>query len=557
MSNSSSHPPKSQKGTFGRPAGITTERVPLPLSKRYIVPSRRRAMLAAGLGAGLVVALVAWLDVRFGGGTALSGGPLTSAHATLESDCAACHGGESRRIGESVADAACASCHEPKPVTDEDPASPIFAYAVHAESRTREGTPRVFDRVPSCADCHREHDGRDASLVAMSDARCQSCHENSDFDGGHPDFAFTEAPEGDDDALQFAHGQHVKEILKRTAWDAPERTCLRCHQPTADGRGFQAIEYDRHCADCHLGPGVATGRLALADASAPSDVPGVWSLARIRRSGLPGTDWAFYLDPGAFRGAGNRVAKLRLEHADPWILFNLRRLRRQRYGDAGVADLLPTAPAADSDETTQYRQAIDALEAQAETLRGSQDPAVQAELTWIEEQLSRTRARVGEPGVGLTGLTLPAGTGRLPQDRVDAWEDLVTSLAEPCSSCHRIDRATVVGIESDQRVLRQAEFDHAPHLLERGCLQCHDALPIREALETEDLDSLDDRAAIHNLPPIATCRECHGAAKVASSCVDCHTFHPDSLGRRVHQLASLGAGELRDAELPDRQEPAP
>ena len=116
-----------------------------------------------------------------------------------------------------------------------------------------------------------------------------------------------------------------------------------------------------------------------------------------------------------------------------------------------------------------------------------------------------------------------------------------------------MDRATLVAIESDQRVLSRAEFIHAPHVGERACLDCHGSLPILEAVRAgeasgESLDALEtrDRAEIHNLPDIATCRECHGQAQVASACVDCHIFHPDAASRRAQQLVHLGTADLSE-----------
>ena len=338
-------------------------------------------------------------------------------------------------------------------------------------------------------------------------------------------------------------------MLKRTGWDDAERTCLNCHQPTDGVRTFEAIDFERHCSDCHLGTGVATSRLPLDDGDRTvKDGPGVWSLERIRRSGLPGTDWSFTIAPTDFR-SGRRVVKLRLDHEDPWILFNLRRLRQLRYGDAGVADLLATAPK--SEERKAYQEAVATLESQAEALRGSSEPAVQSDLEWIEDELARIRRELGEGRAKLASVRLPNASSDRPEEWIAAWDGLVADLSAQCANCHRMDRATILEVEDDQRVLTRAEFDHGPHLVERSCLDCHGRLPIAEAVAAADADIAKalqsrDRSAIHNLPGIATCRECHGSGQVASACVDCHSFHPGAASRRAQRLVHLGEADLRE-----------
>ena len=501
-------------------------------------------MILGGLVLGIIAVLLVWADLRWAGGDALSGGPLSSAHATLEQTCASCHGGA---LGE-VADAACSECHETggTSATADETQMALFAFQAHAELRSDGAEPRDIATEPACADCHTEHRGRDTSLRRVSDRQCASCHPAHDFARDHPDFGFTREPESDDDSLHFAHGQHVKEVLKRTGWTEPERSCLTCHRPTEDVRGFAAIDFDLHCADCHLGQGSATARLPIDDGDlGAEDGPSVWTLERIRNSGLPGTDWSRFMPPTEFRGAGRRVAKIHVEHEDPWILFNLRKLRQLRYGEGGVVDLLATADASGEDPRLAYEEAAAALAAQADALRGSADPAMQAELSWIEEELGRVRRSLEDPSTHVKALTLPADDSGFAAP--ESWDELVADLAAPCATCHRLDRATIVRVEDDQRVLTHATFDHAPHVIDRGCLDCHATLPIRQALETTDLASLDDRTEIHNLPAIATCRECHGTEIVASACVDCHTFHPDTASRRAAKLVHLGNADLRQS----------
>ena len=66
----------------------------------------------AGLAAGLVALLLVWLDVEHDGGDWLSGGPLSSAHASLDMGCASCHGEAFGTLLGGVADTGCTECHE-------------------------------------------------------------------------------------------------------------------------------------------------------------------------------------------------------------------------------------------------------------------------------------------------------------------------------------------------------------------------------------------------------------------------------------------------------------
>lgn len=509
---------RGRKGIFGRPR--------LPVTGRYLVPSTRWAMVLLGLAAGLVALLLGILDASRGGGALVSGGPLSSAHAMLETDCAACHGGF-----ETVQDQSCAVCHEK--VGDE---IGTFGFAAHSIYRSGDlGRPRTADGEPTCATCHPEHEGRPARVLDVPDTLCQTCHEQTDFDDDHPQFAFAADPEGDDDALTFAHGHHVRELMQDAGWDDLEQACVACHQPTESGRGFRPIDFDLHCDACHLTAGVGTPRLPVVTTDAAGTSPGVLDLEQIRQSGAPGTDWAFYTNPGEFRGAGSRVAKTPLHHADPWILFNLRRLRQQVYPDAGLADLLVSSVDFDAASAQQlYGEIVATLEDQVRGLRGVDDPGTQAQLAEIEERLLGVRAALDDPTTPLDENALLLALDQpveLPAEERAAWQEVVDGLTAACVECHQVERATFVRVRNDQRTLVRSEFDHGAHVIQRRCLDCHGELPILEALSTAEAGPdpallARDRSAVHNLPRIETCRECHQSGLVASRCIDCHAYHP-------------------------------
>lgn len=507
------------KGTFSR--------FRLPVARKYLTPSGRRQMVLLGLVAGAVVVAVLSFDIFQGRGTLVSGGPLSSAHATLSQDCASCHTG----FGP-VTNEACSTCHEK---LGDDLGT--YSFAAHYVYRSND-----FQRVEAhehempCATCHTEHQGRDADITTVADATCELCHERSSFAKDHPEFFTATDPYSDDDALIFPHGHHTREVMDREGFVDVEKACLYCHEPDPAGRNFEPMNFDRHCDDCHLEAGIGTPRLAVA--SAPEDL-GVETLEAIRASGEPGTDWAFYLDPNEFRGAGSRIAKVPLHHPDPWVLHNLRRLRRLLYPNAGLADLLTaSADVPASESRVLYEEALDTLEGYATGLRGSADPGIQEQLAAIEKILGKVRGVLDDPlapfdtSEFLLALERPAD---LPDEDRETLDGLIDDLTAACTLCHTVERATFTRIQEDQRALWRSEFDHRAHVIQRRCLDCHNQIPILDAVSGEELDPDVDRAALHNLPAIDSCRECHQPGLAANQCTTCHLFHPDA-GRHADLL---------------------
>src|SRR5438132_5281756 len=93
-------------------------------------------------------------------------GPVAAVHAAWETRCETCHtafqplSGENllHRFGSDPHAGAekCTACH----------AGPI-----HHVKQSHADT-------PSCAGCHRDHQGRDASLVRLADVACTHCHRD-------------------------------------------------------------------------------------------------------------------------------------------------------------------------------------------------------------------------------------------------------------------------------------------------------------------------------------------------------------------------------------------
>jgi hypothetical protein len=132
----------------------------------------RLTLLALLIAGGWILAAPIWGRGRDAGvrlfqqGALASKGPLARPHAIWETQCEACHvpftpvngsrWSPSLRTGSHAGDDQCRTCH----------AGP----AHHASQRAED--------VPSCAECHRDHRGRGASLVAMDDSACTSCHRD-------------------------------------------------------------------------------------------------------------------------------------------------------------------------------------------------------------------------------------------------------------------------------------------------------------------------------------------------------------------------------------------
>jgi len=529
---------RGDKGIFSR--------VRLPLTSEYIYPRSRNSLILAGAGLALVIAVILAVDFLWWNSAVLSSGPLASAHASLESTCSNCHAGFSMS-GPGVDSLKCTACHEAA-----DDAVGTHTFDAHYVYRSGDVS-RAYrrDGESPCVACHPEHRGRGAQLTAVGDARCAECHGFRSLNNGHPQFSALTDPLVDEGSIPFQHIRHIVEVRNRNHLDDIEETCFTCHQPRPDGRGFAPIDFDRQCTICHLGAGVRSANLPTRAPGSPIVVetsegveiePGVEALETIRDRQGPGEQWARSMSPGDFRNSGRRVMKNRIEHRDPWIAHNLRQIRAAIYPSAELADLLPaSAEVADSETALLYEESIAALRQQAAGLEGRPEEWVQSQLEEIEGVLSGLERRVAgqsapldESRFSLAGQRDP----RLSEDQVTELLEFADRLTAPCQQCHQIADATLVRTQRDQRELRRADFNHAPHVLQRRCLDCHARIPVFEYLDNVASVTLAiDSAAIVNLPGVETCRECHAQGEVSNACTTCHLFHPsagDGARLRLH-----------------------
>ena len=232
-----------------------------------------------------------------------SKGPLAQPHAIWDSNCAACHVSFAPINGSRWA---------PSPWGGSDRGSKKCT-ACHA-GPAHHKTERK-DAVPDCAECHRDHRGREASLREMDDSACTGCHENlpshriegagplevaarvTRFDPEHhPDLtAAWRARSGDPRRIKFNHALHLAAGLTLEPGGAPlsfdrlppsdrarfgwsdqlalsgrvQLTCASCHEtdagespqsvnrganrgePRAPGAYMLPVVYENHCASCH------------------------------------------------------------------------------------------------------------------------------------------------------------------------------------------------------------------------------------------------------------------------------------------------------------------
>src|SRR5262249_13183615 len=125
----------------------------------------------------------------------------------------------------------------------------------------------------TCAACHRDHQGREVSLVRLADALCTRCHSNlsahmtgplkyqnsvTAFDANeshHPEFRSVK--EKDPGNLKFNHALHLAEGMVQPSgghpWklsDIPDEA-ERARQAARQGTTNMAAPVRLDCASCH------------------------------------------------------------------------------------------------------------------------------------------------------------------------------------------------------------------------------------------------------------------------------------------------------------------
>lgn len=481
-------------------------RVELDYYRRPDAFARWRGRLALLLGT-LAIGWVALAPV-WGGGTEVrlfqwkrlaSPGPLATPHALWESRCEACHrpfeavssaapGGVPSAPG-LASDGRCQTCHATSPHHPAQPEPP-----------------------PSCGRCHRDHEGREVSLVAGNAAECVACHADlpahrrdtgpeasivasiSAFDGDpshHPEFSWARpgAPP-DPGRITFNHALHLRPGLVRQEGAVPftvsrlpvadrdryaatgsqsgspvQLVCGSCHEPEASlrdrfamgaalgGSLMRPIAFDRHCRSCH----------SLSYSAVEPPVP----------HGLP---------PAAVIDVLRDRAASALLGGDP--------TRLDRF--------IPPRPRPDRPDDPEPVRLREALEARV---------------------LASARILFGS-GAAPAPAAGASGGCRLCHALEPRWLDHAPGAALATLAATPIEPAAIPAVWS-----RRSVFDHAAHRA-LDCLACHEHAPASE--RTSDV----------LLPPRAACLACHGPERrvdgvaiggAGHDCNECHRYHSRGL----------------------------
>jgi len=448
-----------------------------------------------------------------------SKGPLARPHAIWDSTCAACHVAftpingsrwtPSLWTGSQAGDGACKTCHAGPPH--------------HASQRAQD--------VPACALCHREHRGRDSSLLAMDDSACTACHRDlsrhrrpdagplavaavvTQFDlEHHPDFA---APSAAPRRIKFSHARHMADGLTLEAGGArftfaDVDSAYRVRYGWTPQRGL-AASVRLECASCHKldGDEHAHGLARNVAGVVPARTVGTYMLPVTYENdcrachtlpfdpNLPGRQIRHGLSPHDVVDELRQLYSAEAVKKDPALL--------RRF----VAPQLIPGQAAPKDQRVE--QAIrDKVVTAAKLLFGSV----------IDEAVRRRE--------------------HLPLGR------------RGCVECHNLTPSSkplvrveaVASLEIEPVVINCVWFDHArfDHTAHRAleCSECH-------AGASNSRENPDPGL----LPRIARCVECHAPAQSSAgrarggagvACTECHRYHNGD-----HPAQGVGARARRGA----------
>lgn len=244
-------------------------------------------------------------------------GELADPHAAFDQNCQACHAAHGVqdftgnplsvfRTRDRWHDLTCTKCHAGPP------------------HHTAVADGGAFHN--RCSNCHHDHQGRDHSLVRLSDDHCTRCHadlkdhatrkseyENriTGFVTDHPEFkVHRDSPPGREYAdrrVKFSHALHMTpglvydpndqhrwtpaalgkqfgadvgkryESAGRKPTDPVQLTCAACHQldgtnpPRSEGAYYLPVTFEQHCKACHPinTPAGTSGGIVVSELAVP------------------------------------------------------------------------------------------------------------------------------------------------------------------------------------------------------------------------------------------------------------------------------------------------
>jgi hypothetical protein len=466
--------------------------VPLDYHERPDWP--KRWLTVAAVGATAVALLACAVSGRWRAATAP--GPVHAVHAAWENECTVCHvpfhpsgsdNGLSPWLGaRAETDTRCQTCH----------AGPQH----HARQKPEE--------VAACGTCHREHGGRDASLVALPDRDCTACHANlpahvaggtsvftatiTRFDRDHPEFSIQATPQQrvplgratDPGRLRFNHQVHLTLGLRHDKddvrpWrlgdirDGQARERYRRAQPEQLRRDHDPVQLG--CAACHQ-----------ADASELPPAAGR-SVTRGAARG-PGATML----PVTYENHCQVCHPLTFDPVRPELAIphglqppEVHRFLWGAYAESTVAEGKRNRPAAS-------------------------DPPRPGQGLSDEEE--RTRARIEG--------RVSAMESELFQQDVARAERYVYAGKTTCGLCHEYEGGA--GARAPARIVPPAgpEVWYAHAVFSH---QAHRAVDCRACHEAAETSTMRDQVL---LPGVAICQRCHSpAGGVRFACTECHRYH--------------------------------
>lgn len=403
------------------------------------------------------------------------------------------------------------------------------------------------EAVESCAGCHRDHRGADASLVRLGDADCTSCHQDlkaytqgsTSFENvvtafadksGHPEFKVLRDKVADPGVIKFNHSQHMMAgqvivagqaspwtlgKLKATDAAAYERYRDAPWQKDKDDSALVVLD----CRSCH--------QQDAGDSRVSAE-----SLRHVPSAVRPDRAAGAYMLPIVYEMHCKACHPLNFDDKDPtavaphrYQVAETKKVVERYYADEylrknpELLNATVTVPLPGKSLTPAQQKAKAYIDGKVE--RGMKTLFLgkktcgechYAEGKTDEPQLSEIPAKLQ---VGPTAETLKAGWFQHRSSIPDVW-------------------------------YLHAKFDHVSHRAV-DCRQCHE-----NAYATLSDGAVNPKGSKTNkdvlLPGVENCRECHSPAKsegalslggVRHDCTECHRYHHGD-----RPLQGLGAHAL-------------
>ena len=437
-------------------------------------------------------------------------GEVARVHAAWENKCDACHEPfqpidgrglfSSTAVADQSSDKLCMSCH---------------AGPSHHESM-------IKSEVKTCSECHRDHQGRDFSMVRLVDGECTSCHSKLDDHidmskkpgGGrmygnvtafnakdHPPFRPEGAQPGDNDSLQdksklkFNHALHMRNGIVRDEKETPytvDKIPIAAERARYQNSGTLQDPVQLECASCHV-----LDSTELKAAPNPAVGP----------TALPARN------PGRYFLPVNYETQCRACHT-------------QTFDPRPDLKDLEVPHGVQPDQVVAFLKRVYSEQAIGD------DPSV----------LNRKVSAIPLPGKRPDDST----AGKLLDESVTKATKFLFENRTSCLECHTVETdakglpTKVEPTKVPDIWFKHAAFDHTAH---RG-VSCRDCHPRSYALEADGKTPSKEASVVATdvlIPAIDNCVQCHAPAKkeagmvcrsVSSTtggasfdCTECHRYH--------------------------------